>query len=76
MMRNPLAAWRAGVRWPLATLGVVATLAAAVLACEAMGWPFLVSPVQRWLAGTLDRRSSSTTRRAAPAACASGCCAV
>jgi len=55
-MRNPLAAWRAGVRWPLATLGVVATLAAAVLACEAMGWPFLVSPVQRWLAGTLDRR--------------------
>ena len=55
-MRNPLAAWRAGVRWPLATLGVVATLAAAVLVCEAMGWPFLVSPVQRWLAGTLDRR--------------------
>ena len=25
-MRNPLAAWRAGVRWPLATLGLVAAL--------------------------------------------------
>ena len=55
-MRNPLAAWRAGVRWPLATLGVVAALLAAVLACEALGWPFLVAPVQHWLAGTLDRR--------------------
>ena len=55
-MRNPLAAWRAGVRWPLATLGLVAALVVAVLVCEAIGWPFLVSPVQRWLASTLDRR--------------------
>ena len=55
-MRNPLAAWRAGVRWPLAILGLVAALVVAVLVCESIGWPFLVSPVQGWLARTLDRR--------------------
>ena len=55
-MRNPLAAWRAGVRWPLATLGLVAAMVVAILACESIGWPFLVSPVQRWLASALDRR--------------------
>ena len=55
-MRNPLAAWRAGIRWPLATLSVVSALLVGVLVCEAIGWPFLVSPVQRWLASTLDRR--------------------
>ncbi len=55
-MRHPLASWRAGARWPLATLGVVVALVLAVLACEAMGWPFLVSPVQHWLASALDRR--------------------
>ena len=41
-MRNPLAAWRAGVRWPLALLALVAALVVAVLVCEAIGWPFLV----------------------------------
>ena len=55
-MRSPLAAWRAGVHWPLAALGVVAALAVAIGVCEAMGWPFLVSPVQHWLASSLDRR--------------------
>ena len=55
-MRSPLAAWRAGVHWPLAALGVIAALAVAIGVCEAMGWPFLVSPVQRWLASALDRR--------------------
>jgi AsmA family protein len=55
-MRHPLAAWRAGVRWPAATLAVVAALVVAVGVCEALGWPFLVSPVQTWLARTLDRR--------------------
>ena len=55
-MRNPLAAWRAGTRWPLAALGAVAALVVAVLVCEAIGWPFLVSPVQHWLSRTLDRR--------------------
>ncbi len=55
-MRNPLAAWRAGIRWPLATLSVVAALIVALVVCEALGWPFLVAPVQHWLAKTLDRR--------------------
>jgi len=55
-MRNPLAAWRAGTRWPLAALGVVAALVVAVLVCEALGWPFLVTPMQHWLASALDRR--------------------
>ncbi|MEO5882194.1 MAG: AsmA family protein [Caldimonas sp.] len=44
------------MRWPLATLGVVVSLVLAILVCEAIGWPFLVSPVQKWLASTLDRR--------------------
>ena len=55
-MRNPLAAWRAGVRWPLATLGLAAALVVAVLVFESIGWPFLVSPVQSWLSRALDRR--------------------
>ena len=54
-MKNPLAAWRAGVRWPLATIAVLAALIVAILLCEAAGWPFLVGPVQRQLAKTLDR---------------------
>jgi uncharacterized protein involved in outer membrane biogenesis len=55
-MRDPLAAWRAGVRWPAITLAVVAAFVVVVLVCEALGWPFLVSPVQQWLGKTLDRR--------------------
>jgi AsmA family protein len=55
-MRYPLAAWRAGVRWPLLSLASIATLAIVVGACEAAGWPFLVTPVQQWLAKALDRR--------------------
>ena len=55
-MKNPLAAWRAGKRWPA---GLIAALVALVLVVgigEAAGWPFLISPVQQWLARTLDRR--------------------
>ena len=55
-MRNPLAAWRSGVRWPLALIVLLAALVVAVGLCEAIGWPFLVGPVQRQLAKTLDRR--------------------
>jgi len=55
-MSNPLAAWRAGVRWPAASLAVAVALVIGVLVCEAIGWPFLVSPVQKWLAAALDRR--------------------
>jgi general stress protein 26 len=59
-----------GTRWPLATLGVVAALVVAVLVCEALGWPFLVSPVQHWLAsdarppGRVQRRGGRQERRA------------
>ena len=55
-MRTPLAAWRAGVRWPLALISVLVALVAIVLVCEAIGWPFLVGPVQHRLAKILDRR--------------------
>ncbi len=55
-MRRPLAAWRAGVRWPAITLAAVAALIVVVLVCEAVGWPFVVTPMQHWLSKTLDRR--------------------
>ena len=54
-MRSPLAAWRAGVRWPLALISVVGALVVVVLVCEAIGWPFLVGPVQHRLSKVLDR---------------------
>ena len=55
-MRTPLAAWRAGVRWPLALIALVAALVVAILVCEAIGWPFLVGPIQHRLEAMLDRR--------------------
>jgi len=55
-MRTPLAAWRAGVRWPLALIALVAALFVAILVCEAIGWPFLVGPIQHRLEAMLDRR--------------------
>jgi hypothetical protein len=54
-MKSPVAAWRSGTRWPLLTIGILAALLVIVLICEAAGWPFLVGPVQRTLAKTLDR---------------------
>jgi hypothetical protein len=55
-MRTPLAAWRAGVRWPLAMLAWSAAIVVGVLICEAIGWPFLVAPMQHRLETLLDRR--------------------
>ena len=55
-MRHPLAAWRDGVRWPLVALAAIAVLLAGIVAGEAAGWPFLVSPLQQWLSRALDRR--------------------
>ena len=55
-MKNPLAAWRAGVRWPLALVASLAALILVAAVCEGLGWPFLVGPVQRQLAKTLDRK--------------------
>ena len=34
----------------------IVVAAALVAGCEAWGWPFLVEPMQRWLASWLDRR--------------------
>ncbi len=55
-MKNPIASWRAGIRWPLLVIGTIAALIVAIGVCEALGWPFLVGPVQRELAKTLDRK--------------------
>ena len=55
-MPSPLSAWRAGIRWPLALLAALTVLVVAIAVCEAIGWPFLVTPVRDWLAGTSDRR--------------------
>ena len=55
-MRHPLDAWRAGVRWPLALLAVLAAIVVVIGVCEAIGWPFLAGPVQHRLAKVLDRR--------------------
>ena len=55
-MRTPHAAWRAGVRWPLTLIAVLAALVVAILLCEAIGWPFLVGPLQHRLEAMLDRR--------------------
>ncbi len=55
-MRSPNAAWKAGVRWPLLTIGFLALLLAAVVVCEMAGWPFLVGPIQTQLAKALDRK--------------------
>lgn len=38
-----------------AAAAVVLVLLAAVGACEALGWPFLVQPMQRWLGDALQR---------------------
>ena len=55
-MKSPLAAWRAGVRAPFVLAGIVIALVVAIAICEALGWPFLVGPVQHQLAKALDRR--------------------
>jgi len=55
-MTNPLAAWRSGVRWPLALIASLIGVVIVVGICEAMGWPFFVGPVQRQLSKALDRR--------------------
>ena len=36
--------------------GVLALFVAGIAVCEAMGWPFLAAPMQRWLSTALDRR--------------------
>ena len=43
-------------RWAVMAAGVVALFIAGIAVCEAMGWPFLAAPMQRWLSTALDRR--------------------
>ena len=43
-------------RWPWLLGGAVAAAVVAFGVCEALGWPFMGAPVQRWLAQTLDRK--------------------
>ena len=46
------------VRWRWIVAGSAAALVVAFGICEALGWPFLAAPMQRWLAGALERRVS------------------
>lgn len=55
-MQTPWASWKSGRRGPGIALAVVVGLVAVVLVCEAIGWPFLVKPVESRLAAVLDRR--------------------
>lgn len=41
--------------WSWSLLGLAAAVLVAFVACEALGWPFLVGPAQRLLADTLKR---------------------
>ena len=46
------------VRWRWIAAGTAAAIVVAFGICEALGWPFLASPMQRWLGDTLERRVS------------------
>ncbi|CAN5710481.1 AsmA family protein [soil metagenome] len=41
--------------WPWGLAAFFAAIVIAVGVCEAMGWPFLAAPIQRFMARTLDR---------------------
>ena len=43
-------------RWPWLFGGAVCAAVVAFGVCEALGWPFMGAPVQRWLTQTLDRK--------------------
>lgn len=53
---RPAPAPRARRRWPWVAGSVVAVFVVAIGVCEALGWPFMAEPVERWLAQTLDRK--------------------
>jgi hypothetical protein len=46
------------VRWRLAGVAVLAALLVGLGVCEALGWPFLAAPMQRWIGDALQRRVS------------------
>ena len=43
------------MRWPWIAGGVVLLLVVAIGVCEALGWPFLASPMERWVGNALQR---------------------
>ena len=43
------------VRWPRVGAGVLLAVIVGLGICEAIGWPFLAAPMQRWIGKTLDR---------------------
>jgi uncharacterized protein involved in outer membrane biogenesis len=43
------------VRWRLVAGGLGVAFVAGLGICEAMGWPFLAAPMQRWIGDTLKR---------------------
>jgi uncharacterized protein involved in outer membrane biogenesis len=57
-------------RWPLIAGGLLLLLVIGVGVCEALGWPFLASPMERWVGNALKRPVSfadtATTNAAAP----------
>ena len=54
------------LRWRWVAGGTLAALVVAFGVCEALGWPFLAGPMQRWLSNTLERRVSLGTDAASP----------
>lgn len=45
-------------RWPAVLGGLAAFMLVLIASCEAIGWPFLAEPIQRWLSDSLHRRVS------------------
>ena len=43
------------VRWRLLGAGALALIVASLGVCEALGWPFLAAPMQRWIAKAISR---------------------
>ena len=52
-------------RWRLVALGVLVFAVIGFGVGEAMGWPFLAAPMQRWIGNTLERRVSFSADPAA-----------
>ena len=54
-------------RWPFVVVGVALALVLAIGICEALGWPFLVAPLQARLVQTLGRKVAFAPDGASPA---------
>ena len=51
--------------WRVLGAGIAAAIVVGFGVCEAVGWPFLAAPMQRWLGSTLARRVSLSADPAA-----------